>query len=91
MKIEVNKDYFTRELEQDVYASWSYEAIDAIWEYYQEFESCSGEDAIFDIAEIRCNFSVIELEEFNALSDSIRDEIFVANLDDYDEVLVRNH
>jgi len=56
----ISKSDAIQELMQDENTSWSYEAADVIFDYLEALEDECGIVTIFNITEIRCEFSEFE-------------------------------
>tara|TARA_R110002110_G_scaffold315391_1_gene528504 strand:- start:425 stop:766 length:342 start_codon:yes stop_codon:yes gene_type:complete len=62
----ISKEEAIKELCSDDYASWSYEAAAAIYDYLEDLEDDCGIVTVFNVTEIRCEFSEYKsLEKFN--------------------------
>lgn len=64
----ISKSDAIQELMKDDNASWSYEAADAIYDYLEALEDECGIVTVFNITEIRCEFS--EFANLEAWNDS---------------------
>lgn len=60
IKETVNESRFIDVLSTDEYASWSYGAIKALFEYYEQMSEDLGEDIELDRVAIRCEWSEYE-------------------------------
>tara|TARA_R110000744_G_scaffold11661_1_gene35315 strand:+ start:372 stop:713 length:342 start_codon:yes stop_codon:yes gene_type:complete len=62
----ISKEEAITELRNDDNASWSYEAAAAIYDYLEDLEDDCGIVTVFNIVDIRCEFSEYKnLKEFN--------------------------
>jgi hypothetical protein len=65
----ISKEEAITELRNDDNASWSYEAAAAIYDYLEELEDDCGIVTVFNIVDIRCEFSEFDnLEAWNESS-----------------------
>ena len=57
MKQTINKYQFHRAFEEMRPDNFSYEAIDLLFDYFEEYENDTGEEMDFDVIAICCDFS----------------------------------
>lgn len=57
IKETVNEYRFSQTLRNDEYASWSYGATKALFDYYEQLSEAIGEDIEFDPVAIRCEWA----------------------------------
>jgi len=60
---EMTQSEFVTSLRSDEYASWSYEATRALFDYFRELSEDIGEDIRFDPVEMRCYWSEYHIQE----------------------------
>ena len=61
---ELTRSDFTDALRRDEYASWSYQACHALYDYLEELSEGIGEDIEFCPVAIRCDWNEYSLEDF---------------------------
>jgi|DEB0MinimDraft_6_1074348.scaffolds.fasta_scaffold15612_5 hypothetical protein len=64
IKTELTRSEFTDALRRDEYAAWSYQACNALYDYFEELSEDIGEDIEFDAVTIRCDWNEYTLEDF---------------------------
>jgi len=63
---KINADQAVKEFLKDEYANWSHEAATALVKWIEEYEEETGETAVFDPIDLRCNFSEWTKDELQA-------------------------
>jgi S-adenosylmethionine synthetase len=82
IKETVNESHFTNALMSDTYASWSYGATKALYEYYVQLSEDIGEDIEPDRVAIRCEWSEYPTA-WEAMKEYQPDDMPVIDLEEY--------
>ena len=87
----VNQWDFRQALKTDEYTSWTSEAIEALYDHYDQLSDDMGEDIQLDPIAIRCEWSEYHVQELYDNYSHIFDDVDV-EWDDYDsQVKVLNN